>query len=119
MKKILLATAAAVIAAAGAFAYKTLSHNPQILISRTNEETFIYRPKKNELVFVKIGNQVYNEVMPSAEIDEIVYASMGNDAMGRASFIYNAKTNELLANFDKQGEDIGTKEAKCKTSIMN
>lgn len=111
--------AAIVVAASGSLAYKIISHNPQFLISCTNEETFIYRPKKDELIFVKIGNQVYNEVMPSAEIDKIVYASMGNDTMGRASFIYNTKTNELLANFDKQGEEIGAKNAKCKTSTIN
>ena len=119
MKKILLATATAVVAAAGAVAYKTLSHNPQILISCTNEETFIYTPKEKKLLFVRFANHIYNEEMLTTEIDGIVYAQMGNDTMGRAGFAFNRKTKMLVATFDKNGKDIGSKEAECKTKKLN
>ena len=94
---------AAVAVFAGTISYKTLIKNPQILIECSNEETFIYRPNKNEMLFVRIGNFIYNEEMLATEIDEIVYAQMGNDTMGRASFTFNRKTKKLLANFNKKG----------------
>jgi hypothetical protein len=111
--------AASVVAAAGAVAYKTLSHNPQILISCTNEETFIYTPKEKKLLFVRFANHIYNEEMLATEIDGIVYAQMGNDTMGRAGFAFNRKTKMLVANFDKNGKDIGSKEAECNTKKLN
>ena len=110
---------AAVAVVAGTISYKTLIKNPQILIECSNEETFIYRPKKNEMLFVRIRNFIYNEEMLATEIDEIVYAQMGNDTMGRASFTFNRKTEKLLANFNKKGEDIGSKETSCKTKKLN
>ena len=119
MKKILLATAAAVIAGAGAVTYKSLTNSPEILISCSNEETFIYTPKEKKLLFVRFANHIYNEEMIATEIDGIVYAQMGNDTMGRAGFAYNTKTKILVANFDKKGEDLGSKEAKCQTKKLN
>jgi len=110
---------AAVAVFAGTISYKTLIKNPQILIECSNEETFIYRPNKNEMLFVRIGNFIYNEEMLATEIDEIVYAQMGNDTMGRASFTFNRRTKKLLANFNKKGEDIGSKETSCKTKRLN
>ena len=110
---------AAVAVVAGTISYKTLIKNPQILIECSNEETFIYRPNKNEMLFVRIGNFIYNEEMLATEIDEIVYAQMGNDTMGRASFTFNRRTKKLLANFNKKGEDIGIKETSCKTKRLN
>ena len=110
---------AAVAVVAGTISYKTLIKNPQILIECSNEETFIYRPNKNEMLFVRIGNFIYNEEMLATEIDEIVYAQMGNDTMGRASFTFNRRTKKLLANFNKKGEDIGSKETSCKTKRLN
>ena len=110
---------AAVAVFAGTISYKTLIKNPQILIECSNEETFIYRPNKNEMLFVRIKNFIYNEEMLATEIDEIVYAQMGNDTMGRASFTFNRRTKKLLANFNKKGEDIGSKETSCKTKRLN
>ena len=118
MKKILLATAA-VIAVAGSLTYKSLTNSPEILISCTNEETFIYTPKEKKLLFVRFANHIYNEEMIATEIDGIVYAQMGNDTMGRAGFAFNRKTKILVANFDKKGEDLGSKEAECKTKKLN
>jgi len=110
---------AAVVMVAGSIYYQTLIKTPQILIECSNEETFIYRPNKNEMLFVRIGNFIYNEEMLATEIDEIVYAQMGNDTMGRASFTFNRRTKKLLANFNKKGEDIGSKETSCKTKRLN
>jgi len=110
---------AAVVMVAGSIYYQTLIKTPQILIECSNEETFIYRPNKNEMLFVRIKNFIYNEEMLATEIDEIVYAQMGNDTMGRASFTFNRKTKKLLTNFNKKGEDIGSKETSCKTKRLN
>ena len=110
---------AAVVMVAGSIYYQTLIKTPQILIECSNEETFIYRPNKNEMLFVRIKNFIYNEEMLATEIDEIVYAQMGNDTMGRASFTFNRRTKKLLANFNKKGEDIGSKETSCKTKRLN
>ena len=114
MKRILLATVAAALAAAGALTYKTLTHNPKILISCINEGTFIYTPKEKKLLFVKVEDHIYNEEMIATEIDGIVYAQMGDDTQGRAGFAFNRKTKVLVLNFVKEGEDIGKKQIECK-----
>ena len=119
MKKIITATAVAVVAVAGALTYKALTHSTEILISCINEETFIYTPKEKKLLFVRFANHIYNEEMLATEIDGIVYAQMGNDTMGRAGFAFNRKTKMLVTTFDKNGKDIGSKEAECKTKKLN
>ena len=119
MKKILLATAAVVASAGLLLTYKSLNHIPEILISCTNEETFIYTPKEKKLLFVRIGNLIYNEEMLATEIDGIVYAQMGNDTMGRAGFTYDTNSKKLTTNFDKAGEVVGSKEVECKTKKLN
>ena len=118
MKKFLLATAA-VIGAAGSLTYISLNHRPEILISCTNEETFIYTPKEKKLLFVRIGNLIYNKEMIATEIDGVVYAQMGSDDLGRASFTYDTNSNKLTTNFNKLGEVVGSKEAECQTKKLN
>ena len=119
MKKIITATAVAVVAVAGALTYKALTHSTEILISCTNEETFIYTPKETKLLFVRIGNLIYNKEMIATEIDGTVYAQMGNDTMGRAGFTYDTNSKKLTTNFDKAGEVVGSKEVECKTKKLN
>lgn len=119
MKKILLATAAAVIAVAGSLTYKSLTHSPEILISCTNEETFIYTPKEKKLLFVRIGNLIYNKEIIATEIDGVAYAQMGSDDLGRASFTYDTNSNKLTTNFDKLGEVVGSKEVECQAKKLN
>lgn len=67
---------AAVVAVAGALTYKALTRSPEILISCTNEETFIYTPKEKKLLFVRFANHIYNEEMLATEIDGVVYTLM-------------------------------------------
>ena len=103
----------------GSLTYKAFTHNPEILISCTNEETFIYTPKEKKLLFVRIGNLIYNKKMLATKIDGVVYAQMGSDDLGRASFTYDTNSNKLNTNFDKLGEVVGIKEAECKTKKLN
>ena len=119
MKKIITATAVAVVVVAGSLAYKTLSHNPQTLIICINEETFIHTPKEKKLLFVRIGDLIYNKEMLATEIDGIVYSQMGSDELGRAGFTYDTNSNKLTTNFDKLGKNVGRKEVECKTKKLN
>lgn len=119
MKKIITATAVAVVVVAGSLAYKALTHSPEILISCTNEETFIYTPKEKKLLFVRIGDLIYNKEMLATEIDGIVYSQMGSDELGRAGFAYKINSKKLTTNFDKLGKNVGRKEVECKTKKLN